>query len=141
MKKVIRKNRILLMLMIAVSVAVLAGCGSKKAELDASGNAPITARWRLVQFTVNGKVTRINEQPWWMKVLFAGKNPSFSSPDGVKCVFSNNGKARDGRISLEDGVYHITFDGATAGLNGVISGRILTITNEKGTLEFIFETQ
>jgi len=139
-----RKKQTILILMTAVICLVFAmtGCGSAQAvSLDESGNAPITSAWKLVQFTVNGKVTKMADEPWWVKVMLNDKNPKFSSSDGVKCVFSNNGKSHEGQMTLEDGVYNIAFGNAEASMEAVISGKTLVITSKNGTLEFVFETK
>ena len=121
-------------------VACLA-CGCGKAVLDADGNAAISSDWKLAKFTVNGKTEVMADTPLFLKVLAASKYPAFQCSDGVNCVLSNNGKKHAGTVTETDGVYRITFNNASKGMVGEISGKTLTLRNEEGTLLLVFETK
>ena len=143
MKKIRNNKKYLLItvLLVCLAMIVMTGCGSSAVQYDDNGNASITSKWHLVQFTVNGETTVVADQPWWIKVMFRDKNPAFSSSDGISCVFSNNGKPRNGRMSFSDGVYHIAFSDTKVGMEATITGSKMVLVNDKGTLELIFEAR
>lgn len=134
------KKTVLLLFGLVLAMCMFCGCGAKT-SYDADGNAAITSKWRIREFTVKGTTTKIYEQPFWLQIIAAGDNPRFSCSDGINCEFTNLGKSHSGTVSFEDGVYKISFGEASNALTGVITGNLLEITNDKGTLSLVFEAR
>ncbi len=133
------KKCVLMLCCIFVLSTVLLGCGST-VKMDETGNASITSEWYLVEFTVNGTTTRPSDEPFLVRLFTAGMNPAFSCRDGKNCTFRNGKKSHNGTVTEEGGEYTIIYDDTSKPMKGRIDGNQLTLTNEKGTLEFIFET-
>ena len=133
------KRQVLILICIVVISLSLFGCGSGN-KFDETGNASITADWYLVEFTVNGTTTKPADDPFLVRLFTAGMDPKFKCKDGPNCAFSYGKKSHAGYVTEEGGEYTITFDDTTKPLYGVISGNTLTLTNEKETLTFVFET-
>ena len=133
------KRHFLSLICTVIISLVLSGCGAGS-RLDGSGNASITSDWYLVEFTVNGTTTKPSDDPFLVRLFTAGMNPKFKCKDGENCTFSYGKKSRAGTVAEDSGEYTIMFDDTTKSLKGVISGNILTITDEKEKLRFVFET-
>jgi len=91
--------------------------------------------------TTQSGTTNVEEDPWYMKILFSGKNPSFETKDGKICVFSNNGEKHSGNIIEKDGNLYIDFDDSSKGFYIDISGDTLTLTSESGNVEIEFRAR
>ena len=94
--------------------------------------------WKLVQFTVKGETTKASELP---KNELETMAPRFSFSDGTHVIFHNGMKDHSGTVREENGQYIISYDDTTQGMIATVSGDKLTIVNEKGTLEFVFEVR
>ena len=94
--------------------------------------------WKLVQFTVKGETTKASSLP---KNDLETVAPRFSFSDGTHVIFHNGMKDHSGTVREENGQYIITYDDTTQGMIATVSGDKLTIVNEKGTLEFVFEVR
>ncbi len=128
MKKYIRH-----IIIILFAVCILYGCGPKNNnEIDKS---VLGAEWELVSFTVNGK-TDYPEN-------FSDDNrkllPQFICKDGVNCIFVLNEKEHKGKILEVDGKYVISYDDTDQTMTATLSGDILKITNNRGTLDIMFK--
>lgn len=135
--KTMKKSKVFIVVCCLLMTAVLiCGCGAAT-----TGDAPITSKWKLKEYTVNGKTTVIADQSLALRIFSAKDNPSFQCKDGVNCTFTNLRKARKGTVTQEDGKYIITYDNTSVKMIGEIHGNTLTLVNDKGTLELIFETK
>ena len=94
--------------------------------------------WKLVQFTVKGETTKASSLP---KNELETVAPRFSFSDGTHVIFHNGMKDHSGTVREENGQYIISYDDTTQGMIATVSGDKLTIVNEKGTLEFVFEVR
>lgn len=94
--------------------------------------------WKLVQFTVKGETTKASELT---KNELETMAPRFSCSDGTHVVFRNSNKAHNGTVREENGKYAITYDDTYQAMIATVSGDRLTLVNEKGTLEIIFEVR
>lgn len=94
--------------------------------------------WKLVQFTVKGETTKASELP---KNELETMAPRFSCSDGTHVIYHNSMKDHSGTVREENGQYIITYDDTTQGMIATVSGDKLTIVNEKGTVEFVFEVR
>ena len=137
-----RKSIVVLMCIFLMAV-LLCGCGQKhgKVVYDEDGNVSITSKWVLEEFTTNGTTTVIADESPLVQALFSSRNPSFSCPDGVNCVFRSNKKDHKGTVTKQDGIYYISFVQGTAAMEGEIVGKKLFIKNTKGTLSFVFSAE
>ena len=123
------------------SAVILCGCGKSTAEFDQNGNALITSQWQLAQMTVRGSKTDFRDVPDSVWGGAASDHPAFVCTDGVNCVFSGNGTDHKGKLAPKDNGYIITFSDGYKSLTAVISGNVLTLSNDGGTFEIVFETK
>ena len=128
MKK--RMKHIVCALCVILLLVALAGCKSKGTD--------ITSNWKLVEYTVKGKTTVIDDQAVLVKAVTASDNPKFSCKDGKNCVFESGGKAHQGTVTLEGDTYVINYNDTSKKMFGRIENDKLTLTNESKSLEFIF---
>lgn len=134
-----KTRKILCVLLIAALLAVIAaGCGK---TVNLGNNAPITSKWEIKEFTVNGTTTKMEDTPTWLKIISASRNPKFSCKDGTNCTLSVNKKTRTGTVTMEDGHYVITFKNATTKFYGTISGNTLFLHDEGGKVLLVFEAK
>ena len=109
---------------------------------SAGSNSPdITSKWKIKEFTVNGKTTKVDETPFLVSVFTAKANPKFSCKDGVNCVFSLLDKTYTGTVTQEGDIYIIDFNNKKKNLYGMVVGNNLILENEEETLELVFETK
>lgn len=96
---------------------------------------PITSNWELVEYTVNGKTTKVIDE-----AEDNPNSPSFVCKGNNSCVVSVNGKDHEGYMTESaKGKYKITFDDTDQGMTATIKGHKLTLENDKKTVEIIFE--
>ena len=118
---------------ILVMAGLLAACG-KTENKTKEGNVPLTSEWSLVEFTVNGNTTRADDLDEEVRKVA----PGFLCEDGENCIISNGGKNHPGTITKEGDQYVIRFDDTEATMSAEISGDTLTMTNNKGSVTFVF---
>ena len=127
-----RIKRTVVILAVIAAVICLCACGGDKKK-----NASITSNGRFVQSTVNGKTNTRDDFS-----LIDEKNlPAFKCSDGKTCVFSLNGKSHKGYVSEKDGIYLISFDDTDRTMQAVIEDKLMTLTNDKGTVTIIFAVE
>ena len=116
-------KRVILGCVMLVRISLLCGCGGA-AEGE---ETPITSKWELVQWTIDGKTTVIKDDP--IAKLATDKHPAFSSSDGSSCIFSNNGKTHKGTLEYEgDGRYTARFPNLKP-VKLVVTGNRLSLSN------------
>ena len=65
----LKTRKSLYVLLIAALLAVVAaGCGK---TVNLGNNAPITSKWEIKEFTVNGTTTKMEDTPTWLKIISA----------------------------------------------------------------------
>lgn len=135
--KTMKKSKVFIIICCLLLTAILiCGCGGAT-----TGDAPINSKWKLKEFTVNGKTTVMAEQNLILRIISANEIPSFKCKDGVNCTFTNLQKSHNGTITQKDGRYIISYDNTNAKMIGEIHGNTLMLENEEGTLRLIFETK
>ncbi len=120
-------------------IGLLAGCG--KSGSDDTGDAAITSKWKIVEFTVNGETSRPTEEPFYVRLFIAGMDPAFSCKDGENCVFHLGKKDHKGTVVQEDDKYVIYYDDTKKPMIGRIEGKQLIISDENDKFQFVFETK
>lgn len=124
-----------------LGAVILCGCGRSAAEYDEKGSALITSEWQLAQMTVRGSKTDFRDVPDSVWNGAASNHPAFVCTDGTSCVFSSNGTDHKGKLSPTDNGYVITFSDDYKSMKAVISGDELTLSDNAGTYEIVFETK
>ncbi len=128
-------KKLILALLLALLTMALCACGN----ISVNGQKPITAKWKIISFTVNGKTTDIKNESTAERLVTQDMDPKFESPDGINCSLTIGKKMRLGTMTEDNGRYRIKFNNAKKDLIGEINGDQLTIYDEKGKLSFVFE--
>ena len=105
-------------------------------EVEQQETAGVIGDWDWLEFTVKGETTKREEIPY---DSIQEDGPHIACEDGIHCLYSNNMEQHSGTIQEEDGKYIITFEDGTWTMIGTVSGDVLTVVNEKGTKELIFQ--
>lgn len=140
-KRIVREDHMkkiaALILSIILCLTLLCACGRKT---DENGNTLITSSWKCISYTVNDQHTELREQPLWVRLITINDIPKFKSSDGDTFTFNLVQKEYTGDLTLEeDGTYKLD-TGKGKPLFGKIEGNTLTLYNEAGTVEMVFET-
>ena len=131
------KRIVSLVLSIILCLALFCACGRKT---DADGNTLITSDWKCVSYTVNGTHTQISDIPFYIRIFIEKDNPKFECNDGENFTITLLQKERIGIVTVnDDGTYLLTGENG-ASLFAKIEGNILTIYDDQGKMEMVFET-
>lgn len=131
------RKTVALVLSIVLCLTLFCACGKKT---DQDGNTLITSDWKYVSFTVNGKQTKADDIPFFMRIFTDKDDPKFRCDDGKNFTISLLQKDHSGTVTVsDDGLFVLTGSTDTP-LYATIEGDTLTIFDEAGKMEIVFVT-
>lgn len=130
------KRTAALVLSIVLCLTLLCACGRKT---DDNGNTLISSGWKCVSYTVNGTHTEVSEIPFFISIFINKDGPKFKCDDEGNFTLTLLQKSRTGKVTLnEDGTYTLANDYGY--ILAKIEGNNLTLYDEQGKMEIVFET-
>ena len=131
------KKTVALVLSIVFCLLMFCVCGRKT---DQDGNTLITSDWTYVSFTVNGTQTKVDDIPFYMRIFTNKDDPKFKCDDAGNFTITILQKERTGTLTVsDDGTYVLTGQNGSS-LYAKIEGNTLTVYDDQGKMEIVFET-
>lgn len=127
-----------LILSAILCMSLLCACGRRT---DSNGNTLITSNWTIVEYTVNGQREDLRDDSFLLKLLMFRDKPRFKCNDGTNFEISLLQKSRSGTVTQrDDGIYELYVETGSDPLYASIVGNELTIYDDQGRIEMVFET-